>query len=156
MKAFRFPLQAVLTLREQDEQTAQQRCAAAYAAVKAAAASLRAVDAAIAAAEDSRRCQLVAGTTGDRLEQARRYTTLLSERRSRLGHELAEACRLAEEAWRQLIAATQRREALERLRGRQRRLHDYHAARAEQKLLDEIAGRGPSLAEAWRETAPVL
>jgi len=150
MKAFRFPLQAVLTLREQAEQTAQQQCAAAYAVVRAAATRLRIVNAAIAASEDARRAQFAAGTTADQVEQSRRYAVLLDEHRARLGHELAEACRHAEEAWQQLVAATQRREALERLRGRQRRLHDYQSARAEQKLLDELAGRGPTLAETWR------
>lgn len=67
---------------------------------------------------------------------------------------MTEAQKQAEEAGRLLTVATQRREALDRLRSRQRRVHDYQAGRAEQKLLDELSGRGPALAEAWRE-APV-
>ena len=65
----------------------------------------------------------------------------------------AEARGRAEETWRLLLIATQRREALERLRRRQRLLHTSQAAREEQKVLDEMSGRGPRLAEAWRKSA---
>jgi flagellar export protein FliJ len=151
MKAFRFRLQAVLTLREQAEHEAQQLCARAYAAVESAEARLRSADAAITAADDLRRTHLASGTRASQLEQLRIYAVLLHERRVLVARELTEARRRAEEARRQLLAATQRREALERLRLRQRRTHDYQAARAEQKLLDELAGQGPTLAEVWRQ-----
>jgi flagellar biosynthesis chaperone FliJ len=49
--------------------------------------------------------------------------------------------------------ATQQREALERLRGRQQRIHDYQATRAEQQALDELVGRGPALSGAWKTSA---
>ena len=152
MKAFRFQLQAVLTLRGRAEQAAQQRCAQVYAAVERAAVRLRFADSAIAASDEMRRTQLVAGARAHRVEQLRSHSVLLQERRTRLALELAEAQQQAEEAGRLLTVATQRREALDRLRSRQRRVHDYQAGRAEQKLLDELSGRGPTLVDAWRET----
>ena len=156
MKAFQFRLQAVLTLREQAEKAAQQSCARAYTAVAAAAERVRVAEEAIAACDESRRALLAAGARADQFEQLRAFGVLLGERRSGRVLELAEARRRAEEARRLLVIATQRREALERLCSRQRTVQIYQAARVEQKTLDELAGRGPRLAEAWREAAAVV
>jgi flagellar export protein FliJ len=152
MKAFQFRLQAVLTLREQAEQAAQQSCALAYAAVGAASARLRAADEAIVVSDESRRAQLSAGARADQIEQLRVFSVLLGERRAGRIRELNEAQQRAREAWSLLVTATQRREALERLRLGQRSVHTYQAARAEQKLLDELAGHSRPLAATWRET----
>lgn len=151
MKAFQFRLQAVLTLREQAEQAAQQSCARAYAAVATAAARVRVAEEASAASDESRRAQLATGTRADQLEQLRIFGVLLDERRAGRVRELTETRLRAEEAWSLLVNATQRRETLERLRRRQRSSHTYQAERAEQKNLDELAGRGRMLAEAGRE-----
>lgn len=151
MKAYRFRLQAVLTLREQAEQAAQQQCARAYAAVEVAATQVRTIEAEIDATEHAHRAQLAAGPRAVQLEQLRVYAVLLHERRRQLACELAEARKLADDAWRQLLLATQHREAMERLRSRQRRVHDYQAARSEQQLLDELVGRNPAMS-AFRET----
>lgn len=153
MKAFQFRLQAVLTLREQAEQAAQQSCALAYAAVSTAATRVQVVEAAIAASDESRRVQLTAGTRADQLEQLRTFAVLLAEQQIGRMRELTKARLEAEAAWSFLLLATQRREALERLRQRQQSLHAHEAARTEQKNLDELAGHGRTLAEAWRETA---
>jgi flagellar protein FliJ len=151
MKAFQFRLQAVLTLREQAEQSAQQSCARAYAAVEMASVRVRETDEAIATSDESRRAQLAAGTRAGQVAQLRAFAVLLAERRGRQIRELNQARLRAEDARRQLVTATQRRESLERLRCGQKRLHTYQAARAEQKTLDELAGRGRMLAAAWRE-----
>jgi len=143
----------VLTLREQAEQTAQQNCARAHAAVASAAARVRMAEEAIVASDEARRAQLAAGARADEIEQWRAFGVRLGERRTVVARELAEAQQQAAEAWRLLIIATQRREGLERLRRQQRLIHTGQAARLEQKLLDELAGRGPILAEAGREAA---
>jgi len=153
MKAFQFRLQAVLTLREQAEQAAQESCARAYAAVEAASARVRAADEAIAASDELRRTQLTASTRADQVEQLRAFGVLLGERRAGRLRELAEARQRAKEASILLVIATQRREALERLRRGQRSAHTYQAARAEQRDLDELAGHGRTLAATGREAA---
>jgi|SRR5208283_4793789 len=152
MRLFRFRLQGVLTVREQVEHEAQLRYARACAAVQRAEGRLHSADAAMAASDEMRRAHLAARSSAGQLEQLRLYAVLLSDLRARVVIELGEARTRAEEARRQLIVATQHREALERLRGRQRRAHDYQAARADQKLLDDLAGKGPTLAELWRQT----
>jgi flagellar FliJ protein len=155
MKAFRFRLQAVLTLREQTEQVAEQRCARAYAAVVNAADRVQAVQAEIDATEQAHRAQLSASPRAGQLEQLRLYTALLDQRRRQLARELAEARHRADEARRQLLQATQQREALERLRARQRRAHEYQSARTEQQILDELVGRGPALSGVWKTSTTV-
>lgn len=153
MKAFQFRLQAVLALREQAEQVAQQSCARAYAAVADAAARARAADEAVAASDESRRAQLAAGACAEPIEQLRAFGVRLSERRVGRVRELTDARVRADEACRLLVIATQRRETLERLRHQQRSVHSYQAARAEQKILDEVAGHGRTLADAWHDPA---
>lgn len=150
MKPFRFRLQAVLVVREQAERDAQLRYARACAAVESGEGRLRSADAALCASDEMRRAHLAAGSSAGQLEQLRLYAVLLGERRACLVRELTEARLRAEEARGELMFATRRRESLERLRGRQHRAHDYRTARAEQKVLDEIAGQGPTLAEVWR------
>jgi flagellar export protein FliJ len=151
MKAFRFRLQAVLTIREQHEQAAQHRYARACAAVETAQSRLRTAEGDIDAAEQAHRAQMAVSPQAGQIEQLRLYATLLHERRVQRGKELAEARQWAEGAWRQLVAATQQRESLERVQNRQCRAHDYSAACAEQKILDELVGRGPALTGAWKE-----
>lgn len=143
MKAFRFRLEAVLTLREQAEQAAQQACARAYAAVEAAAAQVRAVGEAIAAAQQAHLLELANAPRADQIEHIRTYISHLQERQSLLERALAEARRRADAACRQLIVATQQREGLERVRLRQHRAHAYATARLEQSVLDECVGRRP-------------
>ena len=146
MKAFRFRLQVVLTLREEAEQTAQQLCARAFMGLQQATGRLRSAEAAIAASDQRRRDRLEAGARADELEQGRLYSALLEERRIQIAREAARAQQQLEEARNKLLLATRQREIIERLRDRQRRVYDYQAARAEQKLLDELSRRAPILA----------
>jgi flagellar export protein FliJ len=156
MKAFRFRIEAVLTLREQTEQAAQLRCAQAYIAVEAAAGRLRAAEMAIEEAEKTHRAELAVGPRASQMEHLRVYILLLRERRLQLEGKLAEARQRAESAWRDLLGATQQREALERVRSRQKRVHDYESARAEQRTLDERSSRSPTGNEACREPSASL
>ena len=156
MKAFHFRLPAVLTLREQVEEAARQSCARAYSAVATATERLRDADAAIVASDELRRTQLVTGAPADQFEPARVFGILLTERRAGRMRELAEVRSRAEEAWRLLVAATQGREAMERLRRRQQSQHAYQEAQTEQKTLDELAGQRKRLVEAWREPATTV
>lgn len=156
MRAFRFPLQAVLTLREQTEQTAQLRCAQAATAVESALARHRGAEAAFITAQEMLGAQLARGGAANQLDHLRLYSERLREHADALAAELTQARRLAEHARYQLTVATQQRESLERVRGQKRRRHDYRVAQAEQKVLDELAGRGPSLMQARRQRSSEL
>lgn len=146
MKAFHFRLEAVLSLRQQAEQAAQQRSAEAQRAVQNALAQLDAAEATLLAAQHQRLSSLGTGCQVMLLEQLRAYEIVLRERRALRARELAVAREQAEKAQVQLIKATQEREALEHLRDRQRRTHAYEAARGEQKALDEMSARKSLLA----------
>jgi flagellar export protein FliJ len=139
MKPYRFRLQAVLTLREHAEQDAQRQCASAYAVVEHAVARVSAVEAEIDTAEQAYRAQLTSLPRAGDVEHSQLYALLLHERRCQTGRELAEARRRADDARRRLLLAMQKREALERLRRHQLRVHDTLAARAEQRDLDELS-----------------
>jgi flagellar FliJ protein len=157
MKAFVFRLQVVMTLREEAEQVAQQLCARAFLGLEQATGRLRSAEAAIAADDQRRRARLAAGLRAAELEQSRLYSALLEERRTQTAREAARARQQMEEARHKLLLATRQREVLERLRDRQRRVYDYQAARAEQKLLDELSQRAPILAGSRRQAlSPTL
>jgi len=151
MRAFRFRLDAVLTLREQVERAAQQRYGLAVAQAENAAARTRSAEAEIVAADGLRAGRLAGGVPATELEHLRGYRLFLDGRLAQRIRELADARQRVEEARCLLVAATRQREALERLREHQRRLYNYESARADQKLLDEMSRCSPMLANAWRE-----
>jgi flagellar FliJ protein len=144
MKAFRFRLEVVLTLRQEAEQVARRLCARVFAALEQANGRLRSAEAAIAADDQRRRARLAGPLRAVDLEQSRRYGALLEEHRALAVREVACAQEQLEAARQKLLLATREREILERLRERQRRAYDYQAARAEQKLLDELSQLGPA------------
>lgn len=145
MKSFRYRLQAVLTVREQAEREAQLRFARACAQAQSAEKRLRSAEEALAASDKIRRERLGTGSSGGELEQLRLHAALLAELRQRSAGEVAEARQKLEATRQQLASATKAREALVRLRDRQRRAHEYASVRAEQKVMDELAGQGPRL-----------
>ena len=142
MKAFRFSLEAILTLREQAEKAVQVRCAQAYAAERRAADNLREAEAALATAEQAQTVLLQKGCAAAQVEQLRSYSLFLEARRLEFMRAHEESKKRAVDAQAQLITATQKREALERLKNRQRIAHSYNAARLEQLTLDELTGGG--------------
>ena len=151
MKAFRFRLEAVLTLREQVEQAAQRAYSRALQAAEAAILAKRAAESEIVQLDQLQASRLAERLPATELEHLRNYRGFLQERLALRHRELAEAQRRAEEARLVLVAARRQREALERLREHQRRVYDYEVARGEQKILDEMAHRSPTLAHAWQE-----
>jgi len=157
MKAFHFRLQVVLTLREEVEQAARRVYARALLALGQASGRLAGAEAEIEAHHQRRRARLAAGPRAEELEQNRLYGAALEDRRTQLAREAARAKQQAEECRQKLLLAGRQRETLERLRERQRRAHDYQAARAEQKLLDDLSQRVPALAAAGPEApSPTL
>lgn len=141
MRAFRFPLQAILTLREEKEQAAQRAYAERLRAARAVEDRLEALGREQAQTSQQRQAALGRGTSALELEQMAHYGLWLQERREQLETELTRARNAVEEGWQQLLRATQEREAMERYRRKQKQAYDLHLARAEQKLLDDLAGR---------------
>lgn len=145
MKPFRFPLEAVLTLREDVEQEAQRVVARALEAVRQVQADLAAL-----AAEADRmavewKTRLNQGMPAAELERYGNYRGLLADRRKRREQDLAMAQASVREARQRLLKATQDRQALENYRGKLQARFDYRQSCEERKLLDDLAGRPPAL-----------
>ncbi|MCG0237971.1 MAG: flagellar export protein FliJ [Firmicutes bacterium] len=153
MKRFRFRLQRLLDLREQEVDAARRELAAARQAVATAEAGLRTVEGLVRRRLDDAARQEALGSPAldfvlRRLQIAGLLRTL-AEARAGL-----EAARQVEAERRQeLVAALGRARTLERLRDRRREEWRAEAARAEQAELDELALRPPG---AFGPVAPRL
>lgn len=156
MKAFRFSLQAILTLREEREQEAQRHYARMLRAVQAVNAELAAVDRQLTALAAEQQARLGTGLMANELERLGNYRVVLEERLGILQRDLARAQQASDLAKDALIKATQSRQALENYRQKLHRAYDYTLAREEQKLLDDLAGRASTLAGAWQQAPETL
>lgn len=151
MKAFRFSLHAILTLREEREQEAQRHYAKMLRAVEAVNAELATVGQHLADLATEQQARLRTGLPANELERIGNYRVLLEDCQKRLQQDLARAQQAAEQARVALVKATQARKALENYREKLHRVYDQTLARNEQKLLDDLAGRTSTLAGAWRQ-----
>ena len=140
MRPFRFRPQPALDLRIRQRDAAEEALAAARAALREAEAAVRAAEDAMQAAQTRAReaFATAAGLGGaawhwnwiERLRRdVARATEALDVRRS----EEARAAEIAREARRQV-------KVLERLKARRRRAWRLEAGRAEQRMIDELAG----------------
>ena len=156
MKAFRFSLHAILTLREEKEQEAQRHYAKTLRVVEAVQAELDAVCRHLLELAAEQQARLQTGLPANELERLGNYRLLLQERRARLQADLARAQQAAEVARLALLKATQDRQALENYRDKLHRAYNLTLARDEQKLLDDLAGRPGALTGAWRQTPETI
>ncbi|MEA3402281.1 MAG: flagellar export protein FliJ [Armatimonadota bacterium] len=141
MPDFEFSLQSALDLRRHEEDVAQRRLAQAQRIADGIRAQLRETqgrhDDIVAALSDS-------GIDGSgpivgRLQHAHRCLASFRHAISRLRERLEQAQRLCRGRRAELLAASQAREALERLAERQEADHRRELARREQRELDEAA-----------------
>jgi flagellar protein FliJ len=143
MKKFRFPLQTVRDLRDAQEQTAQGAYREAVRVCEHAITLLAVID------DDLRRAwQILRDTPSmcvDDLRKYRGWCGVLDETRQQRAAELECAQRNVTDAHAQLVLATRRREVMDRLFQKQRRVHERNVIVEAQKFLDEIATR-----RAWR------
>jgi flagellar export protein FliJ len=153
MRPFRFPLQALLTLRQQREQDAQRQYARRLLAVEVVQQNLAATRLEVQHLADEHQIRLRHGAQAHEFRRLDLYRHALNDRLTRLEQDLATARKAAERAWLALVQATQNRQALDQYRQKRRRAYDYALAREEQRLLDDLAARAPTLAGAWRQPA---
>jgi flagellar export protein FliJ len=154
MKRFRFSLQAVQTIRQRQERLALQHYTDSANARRAAEEQLRVARNDVSAAWAASREQLTSTTlSADAIAQMRNFCRLREERERQCEAQLREAAKLLEAAWKKLVTARQRREAVEKFYQRQRRRYDRDCERESEKTLDEIAHRRPLAMPAWSLTA---
>jgi flagellar export protein FliJ len=99
---------------------------------------------------------LAAGGSAERLRRATDFCQFLDEQRQLAATAVQTAQQAVDAAWKKLVVARQRREAVEKYRQRQWAAHRAAAQREDQKLLDEVAQRrAASGVSAWG-LGPVL
>lgn len=151
MKAFRFQLQAILTLREEQEQEAQRAYAEALRAVEEVRASISRLERELAGTAEEQVQRLRTGMSASELQRLAGYCVVLELRLDSLRADLQRVQAAAEQARVHLLKASQNRQALEKYREKLQRVHAARIARSDQNQLDDLAGRTSTLAAAWRQ-----
>jgi flagellar FliJ protein len=139
MKRFQFTLQALLTLRQQQEQEAMTRYSEALLERSQAMERMRDVEHQLAEARHEWMREAQVGFSAEKALQFQRYELTLIERRKTCATAVSMAERKVNQALHAMMLARQNREAVDKFHQRQRDAHDRSIAREEQKLLDELA-----------------
>src|ERR1700756_1630713 len=139
MKAFKFPLESLRTLRKQRENVAQQSYARALAACDSAARSLVLAEEELVTGHKMFQGELSAGTMASHLVHLKPWCTVLEIRQNERAAALAEARRGANEAFRAMTAAVREREALDNFYDKAVTKWQREFIADEQKMFDELA-----------------
>jgi flagellar export protein FliJ len=139
MKSFRFSLQSLRTLREQKERKARQAFADAMRACEKRAVELQLASDDLAVGWSAFCQDLSTGVAANKLVRSRGWCDVLETRQRDRAEALQEARRTMNVALRDMMKATQEREALDLHHDKCKQAHDREAQREEQKTLDEFA-----------------
>jgi flagellar protein FliJ len=141
MKPFHFTLEAVRTLRQRQEQKAMEQYAQALVVRQQALARLDAIKEEINESFRELSSQLAKGCAAAKVAQANEYHRALGKRRDEAIQALGVAERRVNAGLQMMLAARQQREIVEKSREKQKAAYVREQFRAEQKLLDDLAGR---------------
>jgi flagellar export protein FliJ len=147
MRPFRFPLEALRTLRERQERSALESYARCVQASRAATERLQAASDTLDRLASECRAPVAAGLAAAHVRQLRAFCATAAVVRTECQRAVASAQRDVQRAWELLVVARQQREAVERYYQRLQQQHLRHEQRAEQKVLDEMAQRRLLLGE---------
>ena len=152
MKHFRFTLQAVLTVRLNQESKAMEAFASAQTECQRIGARYQRIQDEIEQVFGMRRTVLRKAANSEDLQQMQQGLRALQETERRCHVELQKAQANRDEKSRALLEARQQREVVEKIQQKQRTSFDAQVARAEQKAVDEFATLKSigSLALKWR------
>lgn len=153
MKAFRFSLQSLLTLREQKEQSAQQRYSEALLNRDQAAARSQSATEILSLCRQGIDQKLRSGIIGSELTEARAWHQVLETRCKENQRHLEKAEQQLAIAWNAMVAASRDRETIDRHYDKRRLAYDKEARRSEQKELDELGGRQSGASDLLRFAA---
>jgi len=141
MKAFRFTLEAVRTLRQRQEQEALENYARALLARQQVLDMLTDMDQRIGRDFVQMRKLLAGRCTAAQAAQAQNFHASLEKKRDDCVAALGKEERRVNTTSRAMLAARQQREMVEVYRDKQHAAHQRLALREEQKILDEFAIR---------------
>ena len=140
MKAFKFTLEAVRTLRARQEKNALEQYGKAVQTRAQAVAFLGKVQGELEQIFQAR-MDLADGAPAGRLAHLEQWSAAVAAREKECLQNVQLANLRVETKWQELIAARQDREIVEKYLDRQRERYDRALDREEQKALDELAGR---------------
>jgi flagellar export protein FliJ len=141
MKAFRFNLEAVRTLRQRQEHEALENYIRALLARQQALNRLEDIDQRIGYDFAQMRLLLAGGCTAAQAAQAQNYHSSLQKKRDDCAVALGQAERQLNDASQAMLATRQQREMVDVYREKQHALHQRLELREEQKIMDEFAIR---------------
>jgi flagellar export protein FliJ len=141
MKAFRFTLEAVRTIRQQKEQEAMEQYARALLSRQQVLDLLAAIEQRISRDFTRMRELLAGGCSAGQAAQAQSYHCSLEKHRDDCVAALGVAERRVQAAFQAMLAARQRREMVDVFRDKQHAAHSRLEWREEQKIQDEFALR---------------
>lgn len=139
MKPFRFSLQAVLTVRLNQENKALEAFAFAQAEFEKISARFQKVQAEIEDVFARRRASFKTTANSLEIQQLLQGLRALQDASRKIQAELQNAKTIVEEKSRTLVGARQQREVVEKVQEKQLAIHRLQTARDEQKVLDELA-----------------
>jgi flagellar export protein FliJ len=151
MKAFRFSLEAVATMRRHAEQGALEQYARALLAHRKAVERLAGTQAELDAAMEARRA--AGSRTAAEYARGQAWQSHLEHLVADQTTEVGATLRGVNEANRLLMVARQRREVVEKVRQRRKAVYEAELRRLEQKALDEMTGHA-SLAQGLLNLVP--
>ena len=141
MKSFKYSLQAVRTLREQQEQAALQHYGRALRAAEEATEKLLGVKQELEEAWAELQSRFAQPSTIEELSRAQAYSQTVELRRLECARHVEVAHRKVLESFQKLVTARQAAAVLNKHFENQRRQHQRQQRRHEQKVLDDLAGR---------------
>jgi flagellar export protein FliJ len=152
MKAFRFSLEAVQTLRHRQEQHAMEQYVRALLARQQALDHLEIIRERIRQNQQELSRLLAAGCTASVAAQVQLFERSLEKQQADRVAGLALAERRVNATFQTMIQARQKRQVVESFRKRQIARHQRAEAREEQKLLDDLAARREHSILSWNPT----
>src|ERR1700722_15382162 len=152
MKPFHFTLEAVRTLRQRQEQNAMEQYAQALLARQQTLDRLAGIERELHAGWQELRGQLAKGCTASRAAQTHDYHRALGKRRDEAVVALGVAERRVNAALQTMLTARQQREIVDKSCERQKARHVREQFRAEQRILDDLAGHRAASTLSWNST----
>jgi len=150
MKKFRFSLQAVLTVRQRQEQAALEQFSRAVAARQQAIGRLSEAKQACHEAWALSRARTAAGAAAIHLAQLHDYCLSMEDFQKQCELAVAAAQEVADQKWQKLVLARQAREAVDKFLERQRERYGRELQREEQKMFDDISPQHTLAVGNWK------
>lgn len=150
MKKFRFSLQALLTVRQQAEQTALESYSRALTARQEARDRLLNAERELTEGWNDLTQELAHGSPAAKISLSQTWCQVLEQRQQHALRLLQEAEAALQKAHQAMLGARQDREAVESYQDNQRRRYDRELQREEQKTIDDLVNSRMVPVVSWK------